>query len=79
MDILEYIKDIRLVDIVNNINSDKKSPLVHYTDDELDFDGNKEKKDDFEDSRIKKPNYKQNQKISYTISNTRYYNFSNYF
>lgn len=76
---LRIIRDKHLIDLVNNKNSNKKALLVYLINDESDINKNKEKKDYFEDLRSKKLNYRLNQKRLYTVSNTRYYNFSYYF
>lgn len=73
------MRDKCLVDPVNNVNSNRKSSLVRYTDDESDGDGNKEREVSSEVPRPEKPDHRQNQKTSRNASNTRYYNYSNYF
>ena len=77
VDISGVMKNKHLVDSENNMNSNRKSSLIYYTNDKLDSNINKEKKIIFEDPKPKKSDHKYNQKTSSTVFNTKYYNFFN--
>lgn len=60
MDTLRVIKNRRPIDSLYNINSNKEIFLVRCTDNESDNDRNKKRKNDFEDLKPEKLDYRQN-------------------
>ncbi len=69
IDIVRFMKDRTLVEPVNDLGLDKKSSPILYTNNESDFDGNKEKQKDNEYQRL---DNRQKQKILHA-PNARYF------
>lgn len=76
---LDIRKDKYLVYPFDDIDSNRKDFLVYNIDDNSNSDGNRAKINDLETPRPEKADLdKQNQRISYVMPNTRYYNFQDY-
>ena len=60
MDTLRVIQNRYLVDLINNLDSNRESPLIRYIDNESDSDRNRKKENNSKDPRLERPNYRQN-------------------
>ncbi len=60
VDLSGSMKDRGLVEPVDDLRLDKESSLIHHTNDELDVDGNKKKREDTEEQRL---DCRQKQKV----------------
>lgn len=76
INISNVIRDRRPVNLVNDIDSDRRDSSVYHTNDDSTGNKNKEKDGDLEDPRPEKADlHRQNQRTLCVALNTKYYNF----
>lgn len=69
MDTLGIIKNKYPVSPMNNMDSNKKSFLIHYINNESDGNINRKREDNFQEPRLEKLDHRQNQKTLYAAPN----------